>query len=257
MRFKDSEAKNEMDFNDTMSLEHVSPNDKDAIHLEDALFQAELAQGIPIENIEHNPFDENFPVTCFDGIRGQGFDNKITTSKGKIALECKDLIGKDPLTKAWFEVQFFRDKDIPYILKILVIGVLNCSKEVRRWLVEDMHVKIWELGFKVTTRRLKQKAIDILTKKLYWLKMKYFYQKVKAKMFPIFHTRPYQEECISQSETEAIENKEREVRYEATRIDSISKLNSFLSLYSHYSYVDKYREVVSNIDVLISRFKSV
>lgn len=228
-----------MDFNDTIALEHVSDFQKSAIHLEDAL--AISLDSHEIIN-EHNPFDENFPITCFDGIRGQGIDNKVITPSGKkIALECKNLYGKHKLTKEWFIEEFFnRDKGIQYLFRILVISILNCSEEVRRWLIEDMKIKIWELGFKITTSEQKQKAIEFLKKKTYWLKMKFFYHKVKTKIFPIFHTRqeplPEHHECFCDCEHCPY--------YEDCLNRGIESSNT--TLYSSYSYLDKYRDVVSN-----------
>lgn len=138
------------------------------INLEEPLALSESDLDLPHEN---NYFDYRFEST-----RGQGVDNKIITPSGKkIALECKNVNGKHLLTKGWFMEEFFdRDKGIPFILRVLVISILKCSKEVLRWLKEDMKVKIIELGFQITSPELKAKAIEIFNKKLYWFKMKYF-----------------------------------------------------------------------------------
>lgn len=154
-----------------MNLKKVTYNQKKGMLLEKAVDIA-----LNILSIEHktNPFDESYAQE-----EGQGIDGKINTDKGLLGYECKNVNGKHELSTNWIDEEINnRDKDTFYILRILVISLLNVGKELMRKLEVNLRVII--LGFQITSSKLFKKAVDILVHKLYWIKMRYFNDKSKS-----------------------------------------------------------------------------
>ena len=112
----------------------------------------------------HNHFDTRY-------VHGYGVDNIISTSKGNVETECKNLNGKYQLSRAWVNEEVLCRHGYKPLAKILVASILNVSRKVRR-LIERNNIRIIELGYQVTKFNFK-KAVHDLIKKLYFVKVRY------------------------------------------------------------------------------------
>lgn len=119
---------------------------------------------LTLENA-HNPFDDTYS-------HGYGVDNIISTAKGNIELECKNLNGKYQLSKAWIIEEVLNRYGYKPFLKLLVCSFLYVSDKLRRWIETLNHIRIITLGYQVTKYNL-NKTIHNLIKKLYFVKVKY------------------------------------------------------------------------------------
>lgn len=148
---------------------------EDGILLEKAVSRAESILEIPHS---HNRFDDKY-------VHGYGVDNVISTSRGNIEGECKNLNGNHMLSPRWIIDEVLSRYSSNPFLKVLIISLLNCSRRTKR-LLDFKHVHIIELGYKVTKWNYRR-AVHDLVKKLYWIKLKY--SNILGKKLQTFETK--------------------------------------------------------------------
>ena len=126
-------------------------------------------ESLGIEN-EPNHFDDRYSW-------GYGIDNKISTSRGSIKTEAKNLNGNYMVSPKWIEDEIINRFSLGAFIKILVISILNVSE--RSWaLLRNHNIRVIELGFQVTPSSFK-KAVALLLQKLYFIKVRYMKYIVK------------------------------------------------------------------------------
>jgi hypothetical protein len=131
---------------------------KDGKRLEQA---SVFAWNILKVNVRHNRFDHRY-------VRDRGIDLLVETPRGSLQIECKNLSGRHMLSPQWIREEVLARFSPSYLMKVLVVSLLNCSRRVRR-LLKEQNVYVIELGDKVTWKNYRR-MISVLVKRFYRFK---------------------------------------------------------------------------------------
>jgi len=136
-------------------------------HEKGKLLEKSLTRAFDILKIpnNHNHFDHRYN-------HGFGVDNTISTCRGNIETECKNLKvnGQHQKSSKWIKEEIVSRYGYKPFKKIIVASYLNVSRKLRRWL--ETHYRLIELGYQVTKHNY-NRAVHDLVKKLYYVKIKF------------------------------------------------------------------------------------